>query len=99
MFPIEFPLFFIYSVGAILGIIPPYLWGKNGGDEGIIINQPQLKAFLDLIHHWQIVVILVILGLFLPNPLDVFVFGWGTSTFLDDALFHSYEAYFARKDK
>lgn len=103
MFLEWFPLFFLYSIGFILGLIPPFLWGLFGGDEPLIEEHPNLTGFLKLVHHWQIGVAIVICGLiewmFFPQntPLEIIIFGWGTGTTIDDILFHSFEHYFKRK--
>lgn len=105
MFPTDqFALFFLFVIGGLLGFIPPFLWGMNGGDEGLIVEQPHLKGLLNLIHHWQLGVVLVAISgiLFYIYGIDiricVFVLGWGFVTFLDDAFFHSYANYFQRKE-
>jgi len=97
-------ILFMYSIGLIVGLIPPYLWGKNGGDEGLITNQPDIKEFLKLIHHYQIGIAMLIVAfigyLFIfQSTIWVFISAWGTSTAMDDILFHSFEQYFKRKIK
>jgi len=87
----------------ILGLIPPFCWGKIGGDEPLIKKHPKLTGLLKLVHHWQIGIAIVICGLifwmFFPQytQFETLVFGWGTSTAVDDILFHSFESYFTRK--
>ena len=97
-------IFFIFVIGGLLGFIPPYLYGKNGGDEGLITNQPDIKEFLKLIHHYQIGIAMLIVAfigyLFIfQSTIWVFIAAWGTSTAMDDILFHSFEQYFKRKIK
>jgi len=91
------PFFFLYAIGLIVGLVPPFIWGKIGGDEPIIDKHPELAGALKLIHHWWIGIIIIFLGLVVPEPYNVIVFGWGSSTALDDIMFHSFESYFERK--
>ena len=96
-------ILFVSFIGLIVGLIPPYLWGKNGGDEGIITNQQDIKGFLKLIHHYQIGIAMLIAAFimymfFFQSVILIFIGAWGTSTAMDDILFHSFCSYFKRKD-
>ena len=83
--------FALFAFGVIGGIIPCLIWGMLGGDEGI--SNPIWKPYLKIIHHWQIGIIIMVVGAF-TNTL---ILGWGVGTAIDDLLFHSFENYFARK--
>ena len=61
-----------------------------GGDE--CTSDPFWKPYLKFIHHWQIGIIIMIVGIFT----NIFVLGWGFGTAVDDLLFHSFENYFLR---
>lgn len=91
--------YFLFCLGGMLGIVPPFLWGKIGGDEPIIEQHPELTTLLKLIHHWWIGAIIVFIGLVVVYPFQIVVYGWGLTTFLDDAMFHSFESYFERIKK
>lgn len=96
-----FSSLFIFSLGAIIGLIPPWLYGKFGGDEHWEARNPKLRKILKMIHHWQLGIIILLLGL-IPQyynypEMAVFIYGWGLGTAIDDLLFHSFECYFERK--
>ena len=91
------PELLIYSIGMIVGLIPPFMWGKVGGDESLIAAHKRLSKMLKAIHHWQIGLVIIFLGLLLPYPFSILIYGWGVSTTIDDLLFHSFENYFSRK--
>jgi hypothetical protein len=94
---------FLFVIGMIIGVIPPYLWGKNGGDEGLLTDNKHIKSFLKSIHHWHIGLVMIFCCFIsymcmYPTSIHAFFLGWGITTFLDDALFHSYSNYFKRKE-
>lgn len=96
-----YTLFFLFAIGLIVGLLPPFLWGLIGGDEGIVEGHPHLSGFLKLIHHWQIGVAIVICTILVhvfltTSPFTILFAGWGTSTAIDDIMFHSFEHYFER---
>ena len=80
-----------FSFGVIGGIVPCLIWGMLGGDEGV--SDPFWKPYLKLIHHWQIGIIIMVIGAFT----NILILGWGVGTAIDDLLFHSFSNYFARK--
>jgi hypothetical protein len=82
------------SFGMVWGIVPPWIYGYLGGDEQFEVEHPTAKAALKLIHHWQIGIIIMIIGI-VWHP---FILGWGVGTTIDDLLFHSFEGYFARAE-
>lgn len=88
---------FLFSVGIILGVIPCLCYGKYGGDEKFCDTHPHLKRILKYVHHAYIGVFIVFLGLLFPFPINILMFGWGTSTAMDDLMFHNFENYFERK--
>ena len=83
--------FTLLSFGVVWGILPCLLWGILGGDEGF--TNKKTKTVLSFTHHWQIGIIIMIIGVFT----NAFVLGWGLGTAVDDLLFHSFENYFAKK--
>ena len=97
MILLDIPFFFLFAIGLVLGLVPPFIWGKIGGDESLIAKHPEWTGTLRLIHHWWIGIIIVFLGLFVIEPFNIVVFGWGSSTAMDDIIFHSFESYFLRK--
>ena len=90
-------IFFLFAIGLIVGLVPPFIWGKIGGDEPLIAKHPEWTGVIKFIHHAYIGVVIIFLGLFAPEPFNILVFGWGSSTAMDDIIFHSFEAYFLRK--
>ena len=91
-------LFFLFAIGLIIGLIPPFIWGKIGGDEPLIAKYPEWTTVIKFIHHWWIGIIIVFIGLLILEPYNVIVFGWGASTAMDDIIFHSHESFFLRKN-
>ena len=81
-----------FAFGIVCGIVPCLLWGMIGGDD--CIKDPFWKPYLNFIHHWQIGLLIMGIGVF-THP---FVLGWGVGTAVDDMLFHSFEMYFCRKE-
>ncbi len=94
-----FILFLLFAMGLIIGLVPPFIWGKYGGDESLIINHPNLAVIFKMVHHWQIGILIIFFGLFVSTPYNIIIFGWGASTAIDDIMFHSFEKYFERKNK
>ena len=45
------PNFLLFAIGMIIGLIPPFIWGKIGGDEPLIAKHPEWTAVLKFIHH------------------------------------------------
>lgn len=85
----------IFGIAIALGIIPALIWSRIGGDEYFKNRNPIIIRLLKMIHHWEIGIVIMGLGMYLLND---FVFGLGLGTYLDDALFHSFESYFKRKE-
>lgn len=82
-----------FAFGVAFGIVPCLVWGKLGGDEGFEKKHPELRKLLKFVHHWWIGLIIMGCSLYFRN---VATLGFGLGTYLDDALFHSFESYFKR---
>jgi hypothetical protein len=86
----------IFGIAIALGIVPALIWSRIGGDERFKNRRPIIIKLLKMIHHWEIGIVLMGYGMYSS---DVFIFGLGLGTYLDDTLFHSFESYFKRKSE
>ncbi len=86
-----------FAFGLVPGVAVCVLWGMLGGDEAFEKQHPNLRNFLHTLHHWSVGLFIMCFSLAVVEPFKHLLLGFGTGIFLDDAFFHSFEAYFERK--
>jgi len=75
-----------FAWGIAIGIAICVLYGIFGGDEKLKEKYPVLTQFLHIIHHWQVGLLIMVIGTVLRLAP---VLGFGLGLFIDDRIYHT----------